>query len=70
MKVSAFLVLAASLAVAAGCSRPHADLSDTELADGVYECRTKVDQSPGFAIRCDNYKRECEARRAEGRYVC
>ncbi len=70
MKASALLFLATCVALSAGCARPHANLSDEALADGVYECRTKIDQSPGFAIRCDNYKRECETRRAEGRYVC
>ena len=45
-------------------------MSDEDLADAVYECRTSSDQSPAYAIRCDNYKRECENRRDQGRYVC
>ena len=54
----------------AACSNDFADMPDTDLADGIYTCRTEIDQSPGMAIRCDNYQRECERRRDEGRFVC
>ena len=53
-----------------GCTNEFADISDNNLADSMHECRTTVDQSPGFAIRCDNVVRECKRRRDAGRYVC
>lgn len=62
------LVIAVSSAAA--CSSPMEDMADTELADAVYSCRNAVDQSPAFAIRCDNYQRECARRRDDGNYVC
>ena len=64
------LFAAFSIFILAGCNNEAAKIPDNELADNIYACRTAVDQSPGFAIRCDNYKRECERRREEGRYVC
>lgn len=53
-----------------GCEGKLAKLPDTELQDRIYECQHTVDQAPGFAISCDNYRRECERRREEGRFVC
>ena len=75
MNRSPFRIPAAMLLVAiplglAGCEGKLASLSDTELQDRMYECETTVDQSPGMAISCDNYRRECERRREEGRFVC
>jgi len=54
----------------AGCESELAGISDVELQDRIYQCNTTVDQSPGFAISCDNYRRECERRRENGRFVC
>ena len=68
MKLAICLTL--GLLCISGCSGPFEDMSDEDLADAVYECRTSSDQSPAYAIRCDNYKRECENRRDQGRYVC
>ena len=53
-----------------GCESKLAGLSDSELQDKIYECRNATSQSPGFAITCDNYQRECERRREHGRFVC
>lgn len=63
------LLLAAAAGLAA-CESKLAGLSDTELQDRMYECNTTVDQAPGMAISCDNYRRECQRRREEGRFVC
>lgn len=58
------------LAALAACGSKLAALSDAQLQDKVYECNAAQSQSPGFAISCDNYRRECELRRENGRYVC
>lgn len=58
------------LLVLAGCSSPFEDMPDDELADKAYRCTITTDQSPGFAIRCDNYQRECDRRRDDGHFVC
>lgn len=64
-------VLLACMAVLGGCGKNELEkLSDSELQDRMYECQTTVDQSPGMAISCDNYRRECQRRREEGRFVC
>ena len=56
--------------ICVGCSSPFEEMPDNELADKVYACSASTDQSPGFAIRCDNLRRECQRRRDEGKYVC
>lgn len=53
-----------------GCESKLASMSNEELADKMYECNSSVGSSPGFAIRCDNYNRECHARRENGVYAC
>ena len=58
------------LPMLSACEGKLAGLSDADLQDRIYECSTQQSQSPGFAISCDNYRRECERRRKEGRYVC
>ncbi|HEX7036354.1 MAG TPA: hypothetical protein VF210_11295 [Pseudomonadales bacterium] len=63
------LLVAGGLAIAA-CDSELARVPDQTLQERVYECNHTFDQSPGFAIRCDNYRRECLRRRDEGRFVC
>ena len=70
LRKPAMLLVLAGLLGLAGCEGKLASLSDTELQDRMYECDTTPDQSPGMAISCDNYRRECERRREEGRFVC
>ncbi len=69
MKKVLSILLPLSLGLA-GCSNKLAEVSDEDLADTMYECRSSQDQSPGMAIRCDNITRECKRRRDEGRFVC
>jgi len=54
------------------CDSALAELSDHELQDRMYDCRNTSNegQSPGFAISCDNYKRECMRRREQGKFLC
>ena len=59
-----------TIGLLSGCGSKLADVSDNELADQMHACRTDQDPSPGRAIACDNYKRECDRRRKEGRFVC
>lgn len=63
------LLLAGAVGLA-GCDSELARLPDETLQDRIYECNQAGEQSPGFAIRCDNYRRECLRRRQEGRFVC
>jgi hypothetical protein len=63
-------VLGTVISGLAGCESKLASLSDRELQDRIYECNAQRSQSPGFAISCDNYRRECENRRDAGHYVC
>lgn len=60
----------ALLPLLAGCEGKLAALSDHDLQDRIHECSNQQSQSPGFAISCDNYRRECARRRDDGRYVC
>ena len=62
--------IAACLLLLSGCEGKLAGMEDNELQDRMHACRTTTNQAPGFAISCDNYKRECDRRRKEGRFVC
>lgn len=68
-QVGRLLLLSGAVGLAA-CESELANIPDNELQDKVYECDRTADQSPGFAIRCDNYRRECRNRREKGRFVC
>lgn len=60
----------ASCLLVSACESPLADMPDDQLADQMYACTVSNEQTPGFAIQCDNLSRECGRRRDEGRYVC
>jgi hypothetical protein len=63
--------LTATLLLAvAGCGSDMEKLTDSELQDRAYQCGQTKEQTPGGAISCENYRRECQRRRDEGRYVC
>lgn len=63
--------LTAALALAlTGCGSDMEKLTDSELQDRAYQCGVTKEQTPGGAISCENYRRECQRRRDEGRYVC
>jgi len=66
----ALLTLLPVVALLTGCESKLASLSDTELQDRMFECRSTTEQSPGMAISCDNYRRECARRREAGNFVC
>ncbi len=68
MKRLTFVVLLCCAVV--GCESDISALSDEDLADKMYECNQATTSSPGFSIRCDNYRRECKKRRKDGRFVC
>ena len=52
------------------CSSKFAAMDDDDLRDEMNACNRITDKAPGFAISCDNFSRECQARHDEGRYVC
>lgn len=63
----AILTCAATLT---GCGSELEKLSDSDLQDRAYQCSQSSEHTPGGAISCENYRRECLRRRDEGRYVC
>jgi hypothetical protein len=70
LQLKAIVVVILACFALAGCDSKLASVSDADLQDKAYQCDTQQSQSPGFAITCDNYRRECKARREEGRFVC
>ena len=52
------------------CDSRINNMADTDLQDRMYECRAALSQNPGFAISCDNYRRECLRRREQGKFLC
>lgn len=53
----------------AACGSNLEGTTDAELQEKMFEC-SKPGLSPGMAIQCDNYRRECSRRREQGRFVC
>lgn len=53
-----------------GCDSRMNTMGDTDLQDRMYECHSSLSQNPGFAISCDNVRRECLRRRKEGKFLC
>lgn len=67
--ISAGAMLAGTLFLG-GCESRLSSMSDNDLQDKMYECRNAHTKSPGSAISCDNFERECQNRRSAGKYVC
>lgn len=64
------LLLAGLLAFLAGCERKM-DISDQDLVAEMIECAAETDKTPGRAVACGNYARECRRRGKEtGNYIC
>ncbi len=63
-------MLTAAVLFLAGCENKLEGLDDTELQDKAYACSREHNPSPGAAIACDNYRKECQRRRELGRFVC
>ncbi len=70
--VAAYRVILVGLLVLGlnGCQQ-EMDISDQELIEKIEECLTVEEKSPGMAVACGNYQRECERRgKATGNYFC
>ncbi len=63
------IALGLLVTLSAACGSSLEGMMDAELQEKVFECN-KPGLSPGMAIQCDNYRRECSRRRAQGRFVC
>ncbi|NNC54423.1 MAG: hypothetical protein HKO07_01735 [Pseudomonadales bacterium] len=47
------------------------DISDEELVARVSECLSEGNKTPGMAVSCGNYQKECKRRgKATGNYIC
>lgn len=63
-----FLVFITSLLLA--CSK-GLDISDGELVKRVSECLSEDNKTPGMAVSCGNYQKECTRRgKKTGNYIC
>ncbi|MGB5324109.1 MAG: hypothetical protein WBN40_01625 [Pseudomonadales bacterium] len=53
-----------------GCVRGM-DISDEELVQKMSECLSEQNKTPGMAVSCGNYQKECKRRgKATGNYIC
>ena len=58
------------LVVLAGCEKPM-NISDEELIKRVTECLADDNLTPGMAVACGNYQKECKRRGDRtGNYIC
>ena len=47
------------------------DISDQELVKRMSECLSEDNKTPGMAVSCGNYQKECQRRgKASGNYIC
>ena len=47
------------------------DISDQELVKKMSECNAESNKTPGMAVSCGNYIKECKRRGEEsGNYIC
>lgn len=47
------------------------DISDEELVQKMSECFNDDNKTPGMAVACGNYQKECKRRgKATGNYIC
>lgn len=53
-----------------GCSQGMS-ISDEELVEKVNECHAEQNKTPGMAVSCGNYFKECKRRGDKtGNYIC
>lgn len=53
-----------------GCEK-GLDISNAELVKKSSECMTDETKTPGMAVVCGNYQKECARRgKATGNYIC
>ena len=66
-----FLVLVLFLFLGlSGCEKSM-NISDEALSEYIEECLTNDNLSPGMAVACGNYQKECQRRgKATGNYFC
>ncbi|MBT8140693.1 MAG: hypothetical protein KJP25_13070 [Gammaproteobacteria bacterium] len=64
------MAITASVALLQGCVRGM-DISDEELVARMSECMSDSNKTPGMAVSCGNYQKECKRRgKATGNYIC
>ncbi len=60
----------ALLLAVAGCEKPM-NISDEELIKRITECAQDDNLTPGMAVACGNYQKECKRRGDRtGNYIC
>jgi len=64
------LLIISALALAACDGGKMQKMSNQELAAKNEECVQGNPTSPGKVTACENVRKECERRRAEGNYTC
>jgi len=63
------MMLVSSIALT-GCVKGM-DISDTELVNKIAECLAEDNKTPGMAVQCGDYPKECKRRgKATGNYIC
>lgn len=64
------VTLLTSLLVLSGCEQSMT-ISDEELVLRMEECSDESKLTPGMAVACGNYQKECKRRgKANGNYFC
>ncbi len=69
-KVLRFILLFVVSTALIGCEK-GLDISNAELVKKSAECMADETKTPGMAVVCGNYQKECARRgKATGNYVC
>ncbi len=61
--------LISSAFVISACGGPYPDLSNYELQEMLWDCKSKSDSdmTPAMGVKCNNAERECKVRLKAGR---
>ncbi len=64
-------VLLAAVIVPLSACEKSMNISDEELIERIGECLDESNLTPGMAVACGNYQKECQRRgKKTGNYIC
>jgi hypothetical protein len=71
LRLAATVIFSMSLAFGLSSCEKSLSISDKELVERAGECRGDKNMTPGAAVSCDNYFKECARRgKKTGNYLC
>lgn len=70
MRIITFILVCLGLMVACEGNAQLRDLTDSELSSKRDRCLRNDPTAPGQVTACENIRKECDRRRAQGNFAC